>query len=428
MQSLLHIAYASKVTHPLEPQALREMLRRASSANERHGLTGLLLYDTHHFFQVLEGPARVVQGLFDRIRTDPRHGQVVCILNEPLKARTFDEWSMAFTEMTHVELCAIDGLTDFFADGATFVQMSSPQARLLLAAFADGRWRQSIAGRAARRNSAADATDLHGPQAAASASRPWVSPCGLSYAYQPIVDSFAREVVSYEALIRGAHGQSAFEVLGAVPPAELHRFDAAGRIAAIERAATLGLACDLNLNFMPQSAFASPRILDSTLATARRCGISPDRIVLEVTESEAIQDHRRFAELIDVYRQQGMRVAIDDFGSGHSGLNLLAEFQPDQIKIDIALVRRIEVHGARQSIVRALIGLCRELRIDVIAEGIESMEQLRWLEDEGLCLFQGYLFAKPGFEYLPTPLFPALLTRSRSVRRTPTLLPPARKG
>ena len=240
-----------------------------------------------------------------------------------------------------------------------------------------------------------------------------MSPCGLSYAYQPIVDTFAREVVSYEALIRGAAGESAFEVLGAVPPAALYRFDADGRIAAIERAAALGIGCDLNLNFMPQSAFASPRILDSTLAAARRCGISPDRIVIEVTESEAIQDHRRFAELIDVYRHEGMRVAIDDFGAGHSGLNLLAEFQPDQIKVDIALVRRIDMKGPRQSIVRAIIGLCRELRIDVIAEGIESMEQLRWLEDEGLCLFQGYLFAKPGFECLPKPSFPALLAQPR---------------
>ncbi|MFZ3118064.1 MAG: diguanylate phosphodiesterase [Variovorax sp.] len=415
MQPLLRIAYASKATHRIDPPTLRDMLQRSSSANERNGLTGFLLHDTHHFFQVLEGPAPVVRGLFHKIRTDPRHEHVACILNEPLLARTFDEWSMAFTAMTRTELCAIEGLTDFFGDGATFMQLTAPQARLLLAAFADGRWRQSIAGRAVLGNRAiGDAA----ADASPGASTPWVSPCGLSYAYQPIVDTFAREVVSYEALIRGARGEAAFQVLGAVPPTQLHRFDADGRIAAIELAARLGLHCDLNLNFMPQSAFASPHILDSTLAAARRCGISPDRIVIEVTESEAIQDHRRFAELIDVYRHQGMRVAIDDFGAGHSGLNLLSEFQPDQIKVDIALVRRIEVNGPRQSIVRAIIGLCRELRIDVIAEGIESMEQLRWLEDEGLCLFQGHLFARPGFECLPIPSFPALLAQPRSMRRT----------
>ncbi len=413
MPPLLHIAYASKATHRLDPPALQDLLQRASASNQRRGLTGFLLYDTQHFFQVLEGTPQAVNALFHKIRADPRHEDVVCLLSELRDTRTFGEWSMAFTEMTRTELCAIEGLTEFFAGGATFVQLTAQRARLLLAAFADGRWRRSIAGRAVLGNQKVGDGTADASLALSDASTAWVSPCGLSYAYQPIVDTFAREVVSYEALIRGAAGESAFEVLGAVPPAALYRFDADGRIAAIERAAALGIGCDLNLNFMPQSAFASPRILDSTLAAARRCGISPDRIVIEVTESEAIQDHRRFAELIDVYRHEGMRVAIDDFGAGHSGLNLLAEFQPDQIKVDIALVRRIDMKGPRQSIVRAIIGLCRELRIDVIAEGIESMEQLRWLEDEGLCLFQGYLFAKPGFECLPKPSFPALLAQPR---------------
>lgn len=399
MQPLIHIAYASEAKQPFDPLAMAGLVRQASSANEGHGLTGFLLYDNGCFFQLLEGTPTAINGIFEKIRSDSRHGGVVCILNEPVNARMFDAWSMSYITITRGELSAIDGLRDFFSAGATFLQLNPPLARLLIAAFADGRWRQSIADRASQGGS-------HEISAAADTSAPWSSAYGRSYAYQPIVDTLARKVVSYEALVRGARAESASQVLSAVPPAALYAFDAEGRVAAIEMAAGLGLQCDLNLNFMPQSAVKSPRGLDGTVEAARRCGISLDRLVIEITEGEAIQDHRRFAELIDGYRRQGMKVAIDDFGAGYSGLNLLAEFQPDQIKVDIALVRKIHMSGPRQSIVRAIVGLCRELRIDVIAEGIESLDQLRWLEDEGLRLFQGYLFARPGFEHFPSAWFP----------------------
>ena len=401
MQPLIHIAYASKATQAFDAQALAELMQRSRSANESRGLTGFLLYDTSHFFQLLEGPAAAVHDVFRKICADTRHGDIACILNEPVQARAFGEWSMSYMTMTRGELGAIDGLKDFFDAGATFMQLKSPQARRLIASFADGRWRQNIAGRAMQGNPP-DA----GPDALARERAAWQSPYGRSYAYQPIIDTKAQEVVSYEALIRGARGESAFQILSAVPAAALYGFDAEGRLAAIEMAARLGIGCNLNLNFMPQSAVTSPGVLDSTLAMAKHCGIALERIVIEITETEAIQDHRQFAEWIDVYRRQGMKVAIDDFGAGYSGLNLLAEFQPDQIKVDIALMRQIQLNGPRQSIVRAIVGLCRELRIDVIAEGIESTDQLRWLEDEGVHLFQGYLFAKPGFECLPMPAFP----------------------
>ena len=89
-----------------------------------------------------------------------------------------------------------------------------------------------------------------------------------------------------------------------------------------------------------------------------------------------------------------------------SGLNMLADFQPDQIKIDMNLVRGTERHGPRQSIVRAVVQVCGDLGIDVIAEGVESLAEYTWFAEQGVCLFQGYLFAKPGFESLPQAQFP----------------------
>ena len=171
-------------------------------------------------------------------------------------------------------------------------------------------------------------------------------------------------------------------------------------------ASQLGIRCDLNLNFLPQSLFLSRSSIDSTLEAAGNCNFPLQRIVVEITEGEVIDDHARFAKLINIYRARGLKVAIDDFGAGYSGLNLLAEFQPDQIKIDMALVRGIEGNGPRQAIVRAIAGACLDLGIELIAEGVESAEEFRWFEGEGVRLFQGYLFAKPGFASLPPAEFP----------------------
>lgn len=97
----------------------------------------------------------------------------------------------------------------------------------------------------------------------------------------------------------------------------------------------------------------------------------------------------------------GFKTAIDDFGAGHSGLNLLAEFQPDCIKLDMALTRNIDKDRVRRAIVRGIMGTCRELKMEVIAEGVETQGECLALQDEGITIFQGYLFAKPGFEHLP---------------------------
>jgi len=228
----------------------------------------------------------------------------------------------------------------------------------------------------------------------------------FSYAFQPIVDAVDRRIVSYEALIRGVHGESASQVLSRVLPEDMHRFDASGRAIAIAQASRLGIRCDLNLNFLPESLLLSTSPIESTLEAAAKYDLPVKHIVIEVLEGEMIHDHARFTQLINVYRRQGLRVAIDDFGAGYSGLNLLAEFQPDQIKMDMALMRGIESNGPKQAIVRAIASICFDLRIDLIAEGVEKLDEFHWLKSEGIRLFQGYLFAKPGFENLPPAEFP----------------------
>lgn len=228
----------------------------------------------------------------------------------------------------------------------------------------------------------------------------------FSYAFQPIVDVLTREIFSYEALIRGPANEPAGRVLANVPEQDRYRFDEDSRVAAIAMAVRLGLDCHLNLNFLPRGLYASEAAITRTLAAAARHALPIERVILEVTEGEVIADYAHLGQQLNLFRSMGLKVAIDDFGAGYSGLNMLAEFQPDQIKIDMNLVRGIQRHGPRQAIVRAVVQVCGDLGIDVIAEGVESLEEYDWFVECGVRLFQGYLVARPGFECLPRAQYP----------------------
>ncbi|MGE0313495.1 MAG: EAL domain-containing protein [Lautropia sp.] len=229
----------------------------------------------------------------------------------------------------------------------------------------------------------------------------------FGYAFQPIVDLDARCVVSYEALVRGPSGEPAARVFDAVPADRLHAFDQHSRGVAVALASRLGLDCQLNLNLLPQSLYRSPGAIVATLDAARCAGLALERIVIEISEAEMISDVPGFCARLDEYRGLGLKFAIDDFGAGYSGLNLLAAFQPDQVKIDMNLVRGIDGHGPRQAIVRAIAQACLDLGIDVVAEGVETLRELDWFRDQDVQFFQGYLFAKPAFGTLPPAHFPS---------------------
>jgi len=230
----------------------------------------------------------------------------------------------------------------------------------------------------------------------------------FTFAFQPIVDTEAREVISYEALIRGPSNEAAHEILGRVQADKLLAFDQRARVKAIGLASRLGVSCNLNLNFLPQSLDSSGESILTTLRAAKQAHLPVNRIVLELVEGDIIDEPSHFIELINEYRGLGLQVAIDDFGAGYSGLNLLADFQPDQVKLDMNLIRGIERDGPRQAIVRATSQICIELGIDLIAEGVETDLEYSWLASQGIHLYQGRLFAEPGFESFPNVDYPEI--------------------
>jgi EAL domain-containing protein (putative c-di-GMP-specific phosphodiesterase class I) len=204
-------------------------------------------------------------------------------------------------------------------------------------------------------------------------------------------------------LVRGTEGQSAFSVLSQVDEKNRYKFDQACRVKAIELAGRLFGADDvsLSINFMPNAVYEPAACIRSSLHAASRVGFNPSRIMFEFTENEHMSDPDHVGRIVEEYKRIGFTTALDDFGAGYAGLNLLARFQPDLVKIDMELIRGIETSSARQAIVRGILAIARDLNLKVIAEGIETDGELRALRSAGISLFQGYLFARPLVEGLP---------------------------
>jgi EAL domain-containing protein (putative c-di-GMP-specific phosphodiesterase class I) len=142
--------------------------------------------------------------------------------------------------------------------------------------------------------------------------------------------------------------------------------------------------------------------LRTSIEAARRTGIPREQILFEFTEGERIRDIGHVERIVGEYKRTGFLTAIDDFGAGYAGLNLLAKFQPDLVKIDMELIRGIDGSEARQVILAAVVWMARTLGVTVLAEGVETEAELMVLRAAGVSLLQGYLFAKPAFEALPT--------------------------
>jgi EAL domain-containing protein (putative c-di-GMP-specific phosphodiesterase class I) len=225
----------------------------------------------------------------------------------------------------------------------------------------------------------------------------------LRMAFQPIVDVARREVFGYEALVRGGGGQGAGWVLDQVTPATMYRFDQTCRVLAIETAARLGLRSMLSINFMPNAVYEPASCIRLTLAAAERMHFPVERLMFELTEGERIVESEHVLRILRDYHGRGFTTAIDDFGAGFAGLNLLAQFQPQVLKVDMELVRGIDASAVKQAIVQGVALIASRLGSRLVAEGVETRAELDCLRGLGIELFQGYLLAKPQVEALPEP-------------------------
>jgi EAL domain-containing protein (putative c-di-GMP-specific phosphodiesterase class I) len=190
-------------------------------------------------------------------------------------------------------------------------------------------------------------------------------------------------------------------VLAQVNDDNRYAFDQNCRVKAITLAAKLGLDSILSINFLCNAIYRPEICIRTTLETAQKTGFPTQRIMFEFTESERMSDCEQAKRIIDYYREAGFITGIDDFGAGYSGLNLLADFHTNIVKIDMGIIRNINADQRRQVIVKSCVKMLADLGAVPLAEGIETEAELHCLADLGVELMQGYYFAKPEFETLP---------------------------
>lgn len=219
--------------------------------------------------------------------------------------------------------------------------------------------------------------------------------------FQPIVSATVpTEVFAYECLLRGrdAEGKSVppDRIFGTARGADLlFQVDRAARLTAIRSARAHNVTTPIFINFNPTSVYDPNFCLRTTVQAVQEAGITPERVVFEVVESDAVHDPEHLLTIVRFYRQQGFRIALDDLGAGYGSLNLLTSLQPDFVKFDRELSRAVDSDPYKQKVFGKLVEMARALGVYTLAEGIETEGEYRWLAAQGVDYLQGYFFARP---------------------------------
>jgi EAL domain-containing protein (putative c-di-GMP-specific phosphodiesterase class I)/ActR/RegA family two-component response regulator len=224
----------------------------------------------------------------------------------------------------------------------------------------------------------------------------------LYLAYQPIVSWPRKSVIAYEALLRSREPSlphpgamiDAAERLGRV-----HELGRLVRERAAKQATELPGDALLFVNLHPTD------LMDEQLLSPRApLAAFAARVVLEITERASLHDVRDVRERLAALRKLGFRIALDDLGAGYAGLSSFALLEPEVVKLDMTLIRNLDGDPTKQTLVRTMASMCRELGMQVVAEGIETAAERCAVESAGCELLQGHLFAEAG-DAFPTPRF-----------------------
>jgi EAL domain-containing protein (putative c-di-GMP-specific phosphodiesterase class I) len=216
----------------------------------------------------------------------------------------------------------------------------------------------------------------------------------LWIAFQPIVSWSRRSTFAYEALVRNE------EPTLHSPPDLFEAAERLGRLQDLGRTVRDRVA--RTLDEQPTSALlfvnlhAMELADDSLLEPGAPLSRHAERVVLEVTERAPLEQIRDVTARVGQLRALGYRIAVDDLGAGYAGLTSFAHLEPEVVKVDMSLIRGIDQSRMKQKLLGSIVSLCRDLGIEIIAEGIETEAERDALVRVGGDLCQGYLFARPG--------------------------------
>ncbi|TVR04711.1 MAG: EAL domain-containing protein [Deltaproteobacteria bacterium] len=225
---------------------------------------------------------------------------------------------------------------------------------------------------------------------------------------QPLFLAADSTLDGYEFLLRGLDADGGIIAPGPMFDVArradlLFQLDLAARRTAIRTAAEQGIAERIFINFTPNAIYDPAFCLRATVQLVEEAGLSPDRVIFEITEGDHEHDTDHLRAILRFYRSRGFRVALDDVGAGFATLNRLHELQPDIVKIDMAIVRGADGDPFKRTIARKLIETAQELDIQTVAEGIETEGERRYFAELGTTWLQGWHLARPA----PTPWKPA---------------------
>lgn len=242
--------------------------------------------------------------------------------------------------------------------------------------------------------------------------------------FQSVIDAKTGDVWGYECLMRGRKADGS--LVGALQMLEWANkenlkfmLDRVCRETHLENAGRLnfGANCRFLINFLPTAIYQPEFCLQTSLAAMRRSGLIPKQVIFEVVETEKVLDTEHLLNILNFYRRSGFGVALDDMGSGYAGLNMLADLQPDLIKIDREIVSKSVDSKAHRNISASLVRMGHDNNQLVLAEGVETEEEVLLMQSLGIDLFQGYYFGKPEPqpEFVPRPMSREFIEEINSV-------------
>ena len=221
----------------------------------------------------------------------------------------------------------------------------------------------------------------------------------LTALFQPIINMQSGEVIGYEGLIRGPSDSPLHSPLTLFKVARSHNLSVEVehmcRQVVLERFAELKLPGRLFMNVSPESLLMPQARRGETLGYIHEVGIHPDRVIIELTENQPTYDYELLREAVMHYRSMGFRIAIDDLGEGFSSLRLWSELRPEYVKIDMHFVHGINQDPVKLQFVRSIQEIAEQSGSTVIAEGIETQEELLLIRDLGIACGQGYHIGRP---------------------------------
>jgi len=399
------IIYRSHISDDVLIKTLGALAEKANQVNELNSVTGILLFNGTHFFQVLEGPEEAVLAIYQAICQDPRHHNLVELMRDYAPARRFGNVGMELFDLRQYDP---DNVLQAVLDKGTSKYQLTYDDRALqfLRMFVEATERENYFEIPSGDSWEFIVDKEETPPRAA------IQPATdqYSFAFQPIIDPLSRQIVSVEAMMRPGSGVSVADYFAELPRNEMYEIDLKSKQHVFAMAKQLGIeGLTLSINLLPMSLAIVPNAVDFLLQAIHSNGLVPEQIVVEVTENGALSRVDEFEAAIKKLKASGISLAIDSFGAGSAGLVLLTQFQPDKIKIDRNIIADVHRSGPKQAIVQAILKFCSSLQITVIAEGVNKPEEWMWLESAGVCNFQGALFAPSTLNAFPAVAWPEKL-------------------